>query len=270
MNNDYFNDNQKNVDNYLQIAKDLYQKSKDIYGKRYYENYFLPKNFNCNDVLNEKFFHSRKSCDEKVTLLLNDTLFENFRHMEKVPVNSFYQFVNKDNKVIGQYLANIDKQNNISLFAFTLIQNTNDKDDVTIKLDMFFQGKTWINLCRLDSKTSSKNEGHISFFTDHEICNDKENLEVILGAHLHYNCQNKLILSSSKTDYYPAYRLTNEMLNYDGTNLFESCLTYFAKQSGLENCINIETFVENKSTRQNLFKNPIFLYSNQEDTNALK
>lgn len=270
MDNKSFYDIQKNAENYLNTAKDLHKKSKSIFGKDYYNNYYLPKDFNFNENLCEDFFHSRKFNDDKTPLLLNNTLFEKFRLMEKVPVNSFYQFVSRDNKVTGQYLANVNNKNNITLFAFTLIQNTNDKNDFTIKLDMLFQGRKWISLCRLDSKTKDECEGHINYYTDDKIYNDKENTEVIYGPHFHYNCFNKQVLSLSKVDYYPAYKLTNEMLNYDGTNLFESCLNYFAKQTGLDKYINIKTFTENKSTKQNLFEKPIFLYSNQDEkTNIL-
>lgn len=260
-----FYDIQKNAKNYLQRTKDLLKQSRASFGKNYYYNYYLPKDFNFDANLTEDFFHARSFDYDKTPLLLSDTLYGYFTKMEKVPVNSFYQFVNKDNKVIGQFLANVDKKKNITLFTFTLIQNSSDIDDVTIKLDMLYQGKKWISLCRLDSKSKDESEGHINYYTYNKIYDDKYNAEVIVGPHFHYNCLNKQVLSTSKVDYFPAYGLTNEMLNYDGTNLFESCLNYFANHTGLQKCINIKTFVENKSNKQNLFENPIFLYSKEDE-----
>lgn len=257
----FFHSVKKNHSSYYKILHKLYNESQKKFGKDYLYNYYLQNDFSYRN-LNKEFFLKRdciKHDDNIQYPLLNNAILNKFQHMEKRPINSFYQFVSKENKVTGQYLANVDNKNNITLFAFTMVQNIFDMDkDFTLKLDMCYQGKKWITICRIDSKGND----HINYFTKDKTFENLQDLEIISGPHMHYNCLNKEILSTDKSDYYPAYALSNKIIHTD-KELFISCLKYFANETGLKNCINIDTFIQNKSTKQDFFNNPIYLYENE-------
>ena len=226
--------------------------AKNKFGKNFFENFYLPKDFDLS-TLSQDVFITRQN--QKTIIPFSDELFKTFITMPKKPFSEIFQQNYKGKHITGIFLAGKHNGHNI-VFALTIsrVLQYNDYLNFCIKLDMNIMGKEWVQLLRFDSV----GHPHPNYVKDGKIVTNKDEVELIPTPHLHVANQTDQILMLLDFNYMSARKVDFNYENFrsDDKNLFKLSFDYFKKIANIDIKVNSKIIDDYHYN----FNNPLFDY----------
>ena len=237
---------------YLNLKHKLEKNAKEKFGDDIFIRYELDPQFDLSK-LDEKFFYSKVV--QQTSLPYSNRIFDELLATEKYPVTNYFNLNTDDKNVFGTYLIAKSKNGKPLLFAFSVVRDKKKKDNFSIKLEFSPQGKTWIDILRLDSNDSE----HINYFKNGKLAKSEEEITLEPTPHIHKNSEEAQVLFFDRLQDSPTKTLPFIERKIQGNikQTFKYCLEYFLRYSGLNANIN-------PNLNENLefgFNNPLFDYS---------
>lgn len=250
----YFQDLQDRTESYKMLNYSLQQKAKKAFGENIFSNPELPADFDLNS-LDGKFFEERQYID--YSMPYSDRMFQEFIDMKKTPVNSLFTYNTDNGKIVsGAYLIGKSKYDKPVLFALSVVRDRKDKNHFTINLQVSPQGKTWVDLVRLDNNDSK----HLNYIVNNKLVASEEDLLPAPTPHIHKNCEMAQVLFHDNLTHTPCKHLPHLDAYLDSPSMLKESLDYFIKYTGL----NID-YDHNLGNDLNFdFNHPLFTYSSLE------
>lgn len=211
------------------------------YGKDIFTDYFVPQDFDYNNLSREYF---QNPVRQEAALPYSDAQFREFMQMEKFMINEPIIFNHKGHTIHGGYFYGV-KDNKVVLFALSITTDARrrmiDRPDLnaykfSIKLDMLINGKTPLPLLRFDSTVD-----HNNFIVDGKVAPNNESIEILPAPHLHINDEKAQVLSSDNLDYTTAHRvpaIINEMQSSNDPLYFKTAIDNFFSMGNVKAKIN--------------------------------
>ena len=198
--------------NYVNLRAEQVEKAKTMYGENILEDYSLPKNFDLTN-LNENDVCVR--IDQTCPIPYSNKAFHEFINMPKKVINNIFIKNNKGKNVQGMFLLGKDSNGKYTLFALTIIREIKNPKEYNIKLDVCPQGKTWINVLRIDNEEGLTHPNYLSY--GHTVSHT-EKINRIPTPHLHVNNQLSQVLFYDDLTHTEAASLTHLIKDKDIKN----------------------------------------------------
>lgn len=247
-----------NQEHYDELRNELIQNAKKI-SNDILENYYLPENFDFNKL---NFELIRPVHLQDTILPYSNKQLSDLISMPKIAINELINENDKGRNVHATFL--LGKQNDkYVLFLLSIDKSPgyeNDFIDFHIRLCAYVQGKTWLNLLRLDSFGNP----HRNFIANDKVASYNEVWQA-RTPHLHRADEKCIVLSKN-----PNYTIAHELdfLDYSSNMyndkfLFKKCMDYFLKLTNTK--ININPLVKNDYHYN--FSKPLFEFNTSQIEN---
>lgn len=260
----YFQELQERTKSYNTLNYSLRQKAKNTFGENIFSHPELPADFDLNS-LDGKFFEERQYID--YSMPYSDRMFQEFIDMKKTPINNLFTYNTDNGKIVsGAYLIGKSKHNKPVLFALSVVRDRKEPNHFTINLQFSPQGKTWVDLVRLDNNNSK----HLNYIVGNKLVASEDDLLPAPTPHIHKNCEMAQVLFHDDLTHTPCKHIPHLVPFIDSTGMLKESLEYFIRYTGL----NID-YDHNLGEELNFdFNHPLFTYSsleymNKPDTNKV-
>lgn len=150
-----------NINNAEELKKQIIQKTTANLGFNFLTNYGIPKDFvlPSKKELENTF---KKVQSQKNAMPFDEEQFKSFRNMKKTPWQNPIIIKVQKSICYNQLMTGYDKTTNqLCLFRFMLMQNPEDYEDFSLKLEMCVGGKEWLPLIRYDAQQESMHKNYI-------------------------------------------------------------------------------------------------------------
>ena len=253
----YFQELQERTKSYNTLNYSLRQKAKNTFGEHIFSHPELPADFDLNS-LDGKFFEERQYID--YSMPYSDRMFQEFIDMKKTPINNLFTYNTDNGKIVsGAYLIGKSKYNKPVLFALSVVRDHKEPNHFTINLQFSPQGKTWVDLVRLDNNNSK----HLNYIVGNKLVASEDDLLPAPTPHIHKNCEMAQVLFHDDLTHTPCKHIPHLVPFIDSTGMLKESLEYFIRYTGL----NID-YDHNLGEELNFdFNHPLFTYSSLEYMN---
>lgn len=209
-----------------------------------------------NEYFSERFY-------QQTALPYSNDAIAKFIKMPKRPIHQCTQTHHGKN-VYGSYLLGQDQSGKKYLFALSVIQDKKFKNHFSIKLDICPQGKTWLNLVRIDNNAPA----HPNYIKNGELVKQSE-VEFAETPHLHIASEQAQVLFHDDPNYSTATNIEsilNKQQTYAQNDNILQCLDYFLDFVGVQEKTNQDFLTSQHSP---LFDYNDLWYDYLEDKNNI-
>ena len=241
-----------------EAEKRAIKEAKETYGDDILDTVFLPKDYNFSKI--DAFEESRHRNLQKCKLPFDDELIDSLIKMPKKMINQVFCYIDRGKLIHGAFL--VGKQGDkYALFMLKIIKDCQSTDfsDVSIKLNLFVQGKAWLNMLRLDTMGNY----HPNYIVNGKVASKQSELTYARPPHMHrYDYLTQVI--SDEHQYLLAHELPFFDYQKDSVSdrfMFKNFINYFLEYTNADVDLN------------KLLKNDYHFTEKQpllSDTNAIK